>query len=334
LTRRRLNEVNARPIFLRHSISVLYEDFLPSISWEPCMLISVVALLSSLNAAAHAAPVDSVAVKAALMEADRALADKTGKDGPRAFLSALDGSAALLIPGQPILAARNAGKAFTARYGSPSTFWWRPIHAVVSVDGNFGCTTGFSRFMNAADTARVERKGTYITCWQRGAGGKWKIVGHQRTDSPPRAPLLADSTTMSFAPHSATVSIGKNQLRAAQDADAAFAKLGSEPDGPGPAFVHYAATDAVMLGGARFPHGLREIAAAFDGFPADEIIKWDPMRSFGAASGGLAYTVGHSTNGPRGEKAEPVQYNKYMTVWRQNPDGRWVYIFDLGSSRK
>jgi ketosteroid isomerase-like protein len=139
---------------------------------------------------------------------------------------------------------------------------------------------------------------------------------------------------MSYAPHSATVSIGKAQLRAAQDADAAFARQGALPDGPGPAFVHYAATDAVMLGGVHFSHGLTGIAAAFDGFPADQIIKWDPMRSFGAGSGGLAYTVGHSTNGARGDKAEPAQFNKYMTVWRQNPDGRWVYIFDLGSSRK
>ncbi len=298
------------------------------------MLISVLALLSTLNAVTPAAPVDSVAVKAALMEADQALADRTQKEGPDTFLSAMDASAAVLFPGQPILSARNAGKAFLARYGSPSTYSWRPIHAVVSTDGKFGCTTGFSRFMNAADTTHAERKGTYITCWQRGAGGKWRIVGHHRNDSPGRPPLLADSTTMSFAPHSATVSIGKNQLRAALDADAAFARLGSEPEGPGPAFVHYAATDAVMLGGAHFPHGLAEIAAAFDGFPADQIIKWDPMRSFGAGSGGLAYTVGHSTNGPRGEKAEPAQYNKYMTVWRQNPDGRWVYIFDLGSSRK
>jgi hypothetical protein len=296
------------------------------------MLISVLALVSTLNAVTAPAPVDSVAAKSALMEADQALADKTQKEGARAFLSAADGSAALLIPGQPILAVRSGSKAFMSRYASPSSYSWRPIHAVVSTDGRFGCTTGFSRFTNAADTAHVERKGTYITCWQLAPGGRWRIVGHQRNDSPGRAPLLADSATMSFAPHSATVSIGRNQLRAAQDADAAFAKLGSEAEGPGPAFVHYAATDAVMLGGARFPHGLPEIAAAFDGFPADQIIKWDPMRSFGAGSGGLAYTVGHSTNGPRA--GEPVQFNKYMTVWRQNPDGRWVYIFDLGSSRR
>ena len=32
---------------------------------------------------------------------------------------------------------------FLERYGAPSTFSWRPIHAVASIDGKFGCTTGF-----------------------------------------------------------------------------------------------------------------------------------------------------------------------------------------------
>jgi len=298
------------------------------------VLIPLLVLVSALNATSAANAVDSTATKAALMAADQALADRAAKDGAQVFLLNLDPSAAVLFPGQPILRGRaQSQKAFVARYGSPSSYSWRPVHAVVSTDGRFGCTTGFSRFTNALDSAHAERKGTYLTCWQLGADGKWRIVGHQRNDTPGRTPLLADSATMSFAPHSATISVGRNQLRAAQNADAAFAKQGSGPEGPGPAFVHYAATDAVMLGGSRFPHGLSEIAAAFDGFPADQIIKWTPMRSFGAGSGGLVYTVGHSSSGPRDEKAGASQLNKYMTVWRQNPDGRWVYIFDLGSSR-
>ena len=298
------------------------------------MLISILAFATTLHAANPPAPVDSSALKSALIAADQALADRAAKDGPKAFLASLDPSAAVLFPGQPILRGKSgAQKSFMARYDSPSSYSWRPVHAVVSTDGKFGCTTGFSRFTNALDSVKTERKGTYLTCWQLGADKKWRIVGHQRNDSPGRTPILADSAEMSFAPHSATVSIGSNQVRAAQNADAAFAKQGSLPDGPGPAFVHYAATDAVMLGGARFPHGLQGIAAAFDGFPADQIIKWDPMRSLGAGSGGLAYTVGHSTSGPRDEKAGPSVKQKYMTVWRQNPDGRWVYIFDLGSSR-
>lgn len=299
------------------------------------MLIRSLVLLSLLSTGVAAQQADTTVTKAAVMAADRALADRVAKHGPQVFLAALDPGAAVLFPGQPILRGRSgAQKAFLARYASPSSFSWGPVHAVASTDGRFACTVGFSRFANAADTSHVERKGTYLTCWQRGSDGKWRIVGHQRNDSPGRSPILADSGAMSFAPHSATVSLRGNGLRASQNADAAFAKMGSAAEGPGPAFVHYAATDAVMLGGARFPHGLTGIAAAFDGFPADQIITWDPMRSFGAGSGGLAYTVGHSVSGPRPGKAGEAELNKYMTIWRQNPDGRWVYIFDLGTSRR
>jgi ketosteroid isomerase-like protein len=299
------------------------------------MLIRSLVLLSLLSTGLAAQQVDTSETKAAVMAADRALADLVAKDGAQAFLAALDPGAAVLFPGQPILRGRvGSQKAFLARYASPSAFSWSPVHAVASTDGRFGCTVGFSRFMNAGDTSRLERKGTYLTCWQRSGAGRWRIVGHQRNDSPGRPPILADSGTMSFAPHSATVSLRGNGLRAAQDADAIFAKMGSAAEGPGPAFVHYAATDAVMLGGSKFPHGLAGIAAAFDGFPADQIITWDPMRSLGAGSGGLAYTVGHSVSGPRPGKSGVAELNKYMTIWRQNPDGRWVYIFDLGTSRK
>jgi ketosteroid isomerase-like protein len=299
------------------------------------MLVRSLVLLSFLSTGVAAQQVDTTVTKAAVMAADRALADRVAKDGPQAFLAALDQGAAVLFPGQAILRGRvGSERPFLARYSGPSSFSWSPVHAVAATDGRFACTVGFSRFMNAGDTSHLEHKGTYLTCWQRSRDGKWRIVGHQRNDTPGRSPILADSGTMSFAPHSATVSLRGNELRASQDADAAFAKMGSASEGPGPAFVHYAATDAVMLGGAKFPHGLTGIAAAFDGFPADQIITWDPMRSFGAGSGGLAYTVGHSVNGPRPGKAGEAQLNKYMTIWRQNPDGRWVYIFDLGTSRK
>lgn len=299
------------------------------------MLIRSLFLLSLISTVAGAQQVDTAATKAAIMAADQALADRVAKNGPQEFLTAVDPNAAVLFPGQPVLRGQaGARTAFLARYSSPSSYSWKPVHAVAGIDGRFGCTVGFSSFTNKADTSHVDHKGTYLTCWQRGPGGRWRIVGHQRNDSPGRPPVLADSGTMSFAPHSATVSRRGSEVRASQDADAAFAKMGSEPEGPGPAFVHYAANDAVMLGGSVFPHGLSGIAAAFDGFPADQIITWDPMRSFGDGSGGLAYTVGHSVSGPRPGKAGDAQLNKYMTIWRQNPDGRWVYIFDLGTSRK
>jgi ketosteroid isomerase-like protein len=282
---------------------------------------------------ARAQMADTTATKAAVLAADKALAARVASEGAVAYLSALDDDAAILFPGQPILKGEKESKAaFLARYGSPSSYKWNPVHAVASTDGKLACTMGFSHFTSAADSAHTPRTGIYLTCWRRD-DGKWKIVGTQRADSPPRAPAIADSSYLPAGPHSASASSGKDQLRAAQEADSLFAMMGALQAGPGPAFAKYAADDAFLLGGDVFPRGQRDIGAAFEGYPAARVLSWMPMWKFGYGTGGLAFTTGHATNGPRAGNSGPTNYQKYFTVWRQEPDGRWLYIFDLGTSR-
>lgn len=278
---------------------------------------------------------DTTTVKAELMAADLALSRQAASEGSEAVLRVLDPGAAVLIPGQPVLrGAAGSRKAFTGRYAKPSTFTWRPVHAVASTDGLFGCTFGYSRFLNAADTVKAERKGTYLTCWQKGKNGRWRIVGTQRNDNLGGEPPFSDSTWLPGAPHSATTSGNENALIAALDADSLFAVLGEQPAGPGPAFVKYVADDGMLIGPTEFPRGKDGIAKAFDGYPAaDRVITWRPLRSFGAGSGGLAFTVGHSVSGPRPGKSGRTINQKYMSVWRRESDGRWLYIFDLGTVR-
>jgi ketosteroid isomerase-like protein len=277
---------------------------------------------------------DTAATKSSILAADRNLAAAVAAKGADAFLDALDSSAAVLFPGQPVLEGRaEARTPFLSRYGAPSSLTWNPVHAVVSTDGKLGCTMGYSLFRNARDTAKVEHRGMYLTCWTKDASGKWRVAGTQIADSPPRTPLLADSAGLPGGPHSATVSMGSGALKAAQDADSVFAALGAEAAGPGPAFAKYSASDAFLLGGYEFPRGPAAISAAFNGFPADRIITWTPMRDLGMGAGGLAFTVGHSVSGPRPGKTGLANPNKYFTVWRQEPDGRWLYIFDLGTPR-
>lgn len=296
-------------------------------------MIRAFVLVAALSSAAAAQKPDTAATKAAVLEADRALASHVASKGASAFLSALDPNAAVLFPGQPIRAGAAAARTpFLARYGSPSAYTWSPVHAVASTDGKVACTMGYSHFTNALDSIKTPRVGTYLTCWKK-TGGKWRVIGTQRADSPPKAPVLADSSSLPLGPHSATVSIGKRPLRGAQDADSVFAAMGALPAGPGPAFARYSAEDAFLLGGDEFPRGPRQISAAFDGYPADRVISWMPMWNVGYGSGGLAFTVGHATSGPRAGKTGTTSYNKYFTVWRQAPDGRWLYIFDLGSAR-
>jgi ketosteroid isomerase-like protein len=301
------------------------------------ILRAAVTLLFALAATPLAAqeppPPDTTATKAALLSADSALAQSAEASEAAAFLEALGPGAALLFTGQPILSgAEEALPAFTARYGGQSSYTWRPVHAVASVDGRFGCTIGFSRFSDAADTTGAERPGTYITCWQQGADGEWRIVGHQRNDSPPRA-TQETGGVWAQAPHSATVSSSPDPLRDAIEADAAFAERALGPGGPGPAFAEFAAPDGMLLGGGEPPRGPTQILEAFEGFFPDRVILWEPTRTLGAGSGGLAFTVGHSVTKPGEGRSGEETHGKYLTVWRQEPDGRWAYIFDLGSPR-
>lgn len=288
-------------------------------------------LAASLNAAKAT---DTTATKNAILAADRALAAQTARDGATAFIDALGPNATVLFPGQPILKGASAARApFVARYGAPSSYSWNPVHAVASTDGTFGCTMGYSRFHSALDSVKAEHRGIYITCWMKDSKGKWRVAGTQRADTPQEVPFFVDSVTLPGGPHSATISRGRNDLAASQDADSLFAMLGAEAAGPGPAFMKYAANDGMVLGGGEFPRGPEKIGAAFQGYPADRVITWRPMSDVGAGSGGLAFTVGHSMSGPRAGKAGLTITNKYFTVWRQEPDGRWLYIFDLGSPR-
>jgi ketosteroid isomerase-like protein len=293
----------------------------------------VIAVLSLSPMIAAAQNADTSATKAAIIAADRALAVETGRKGQDALLGALEPDAGVLIPGERILkGAAEARSPITARYASPSYYSWSPVHAIAGNDGKFGCTMGYSQFANARDSVTTAHPGVYLTCWRKAKNGQWRIAGMQRADTPGGVPAFADSTFLPGGPGSSAYSSG-DQVTAPQDADSAFAMEGALAAGPGPAFARYAAADAMMLGGPEFPRGPDQIAAAFNGYSPERVITWRPRRDLGAGSGGVAYTAGNSISGPRPGKTSPSYYNKYMTVWRQNSDGRWLYVFDLGSPR-
>jgi ketosteroid isomerase-like protein len=273
---------------------------------------------------------DTTATKAALLSADRDLARATIAS-PNALLDRLEPGAAVLIPGDSIFrGAERARAGYEQRYVADRThFEWTPLHAVVSTDGRFGCTTGTSTSQKPA-VDRSVRYGRYLTCWRAASDGTWHIVVHARNGE---APVVTQpAPDLNGAPHSATGN--GSDLRGALDADSAFARLAVD-SGPGPAFARFAAEDAMLLGGLptprRGPHQIRE---GFANFPADQRLTWAPIRDLGAASGGLAVTVGTASvvplSGPHNSEQSP---SKYVTVWRREGDGSWRYIFDLGSAR-
>ncbi len=276
--------------------------------------------------------VDTTATIASLLAADSALAVDAARRGAAAVVDAFEPDAAMLFSGQPILRADSGRAAFVARYGAPSTYRWRALHAIASADGRLGCTVGLSTFQNAREAQRADHVGVYETCWRRDAGGRWRIAAQQRNDSPTDA-ASEENDRRSAWPRSAIVSLAGDLRAQALNVDAEFARVAAEPAGPGPAFARFAAEDGMMLGLPTFVFGRTQIAQLFAGFPSDRYIAWQPDRRFGAGSGGLAFTVGHSDHVPRGDAPGPRRYGKFLTVWRQRSDGGWEFVFDLGSPR-
>jgi ketosteroid isomerase-like protein len=272
---------------------------------------------------------DTSVTKAALLAEDRALAAAVAERGVGALVDRLAPEAPLNFPDAPIYrGAAEGGAPFAARYAAPGTrISWTPQHAIVSTDGAFGCTVGTTQMTVATDTSRTPRNGRYVTCWTRTGDGRWSIAGHARNGETPAIPL--PNAVLDRPPHSATGPGSAEALRAAIDADAAFARL-SVNSGPATAFVRYAAADAMLLGARAVPpRGPTEIRPGFADFPSSGRFAWTPVRTLGAASAGLAFTVGESTITRDGKESR----GKYITVWRQERDGRWRYVFDLGSPR-
>ncbi len=298
------------------------------------MLAALAGAGRPLPAQLPAVSVDTAATKASLLAADSMLAAAVERGGAARFLAAADTDAAILFWGQPTIlrGPAEARRPFLARYDRPSRYSWRPLHAIASADGRFGCTIGFSQFVSAADSVHASHGGTYATCWRRDPRGRWRVVAHQRRDSPVPA-LTPAHDTLRVAPHSATVSIGAAQRDAMLAAEASFSAASVEPAGPGAAFADYIAADGTLFGLAGFPVGPDAVRAVFESFIGTRLVIWVPLRSVGFASGGLGVTAGYSTSVPRRGVTGPVSYGKFMTIWRQEPDGSWKYVVDIGSPR-
>ncbi len=296
---------------------------------------AVMALLAAAHVAAtpvSAQRADTTSTKAWLLAADRALAADVAARGAGALIDALSADAAVLIPGSPILRGHDADQPYLARYGGGARHGWHVLAAVASSDPAFGCTTGRATFVSASDTAHRERGGQYLMCWRRGPNGRAQVVGLQRDDAPPGAPLPAAGYDGGPMPRSATRSSARDALAAAQDADAAFAAQGGTVAGPAEAFAAYVAADGLFPGATDSLRGVAMVRAAFGPRPSGRVLLWAPTRSAGYAAGGLAFTVGEATN-KLATSDEGLSKSKYFTVWRLEADGTWKWIFDLGSPR-
>ncbi len=296
-------------------------------------IVFFIGLFGFWSSVAEARTADTTETKASLAAADAALARGLEREGVAALISALDSGSAILIPEQPILRGpEQARSALMTRYGAPARYEWRLKHVVVDTEGRFGCTIGIIRFTKANET----RGGVYEACWRLTPGGQWRIVGLQSQDDtrPGHDLLYLIDAPMTRTPHSADARSANSNLVDVLDQDTRFAAMAADVRGPMAAFVEFAATDAISLISPDSARGHAELERLFGGMGGVFALLWNPDRSFGFAGQGLAFTVGRSVRIPLRGQAIPERHGKFLTIWRQNPDGSWRWILDLGSLRR
>jgi ketosteroid isomerase-like protein len=113
---------------------------------------------------------------------------------------------------------------------------------------------------------------------------------------------------------------------ALMEADRAFSRL-SQEQGMRAAFLAYLAEDAVL-----FRPGPVAGRAFIEARPSPAIVlTWRPSFAEVAASGDLGYTTGPYELRATGTGERPAEeHGYYVTVWRQQADGNWKVIADLG----
>ena len=119
--------------------------------------------------------VDPEAVRAALLEADRALAAAVQAKGVAAAYETIltDDARLLRVSRQPVL-GKAAIRTALAENTAPVT--WEPLGGGVARSGDLGYTYGFVKRHEDGPESPWINTSNYLRVWRKGADGTWKVV--------------------------------------------------------------------------------------------------------------------------------------------------------------
>jgi hypothetical protein len=262
--------------------------------------------------------------RAALVTADRAVAQLSSDSGFAAALQrAAHSSAVLLWPGAPVAAGSESVRKLLDALPTRDSLrlTWQPLGVELARDSTLGVTWGVA-VASARAGATPPRIGRYTTTWRRD-DGRWSIAALLLTGMSPVAPTaLPSELPRTKEPTQASGVSGPFVA-----ADLAFARLAAER-GAEVAFRHWAAPESFTLGGAGLlTRGPAAIGSAGAG-PATW--RWHPVAAGASRSGDLGWTVGEAVITPQG--ADP-DYGKYLTVWVRGTGNRLRFLTDGGNPR-
>lgn len=113
------------------------------------------------------------------------------------------------------------------------------------------------------------------------------------------------------------------------DTEHRFAQMAAD-SGIEVAFSRFAAPDAVLKRGTRLIAGRDSIVAFMEaGRQPGVKLTWEPDFADVSASGDLAYTYGRFVyTFPDTAGIIQQQQGIFHTVWKRQPDGRWLFVWD------
>jgi len=118
-----------------------------------------------------------------------------------------------------------------------------------------------------------------------------------------------------------------------KELEAEFMKATADKGSQG--YMSYYADDSVEVpNGVPLIQGKAEIAKGM-GFLDDKNnrLLWTPVGADISASGDLGYTYGTFEFHAKDKDGKPVvQYGKYTSIWKQQKDGSWKVVLDMGNA--
>jgi ketosteroid isomerase-like protein len=277
-----------------------------------------------LASAAAAQTIDRQSALDAMVNAERAFAKTSLEKGIReAFLEFLaDDSIALQpdpVPAKEPIRAQPAG---------PGYLTWYPVHAEISLAGDFGYTTGpYELRPRGKDDTRVIY-GYYTTAWQKQADGSFKAFldfGIQTPQSDMNAPVkIAPAVPPKIAQSALPKAAGA--LDSMLSADRAFGKAAEKGDAQ--AFAAVLADDARLHRTGAQPYvGKAAILAALS--PDPKPLSWQPTGGRVAKSGDFGVSYGKIKRRQSGPDSPWVDSDTYAHYWRRQGNGPWKLILEV-----
>jgi ketosteroid isomerase-like protein len=110
----------------------------------------------------------------------------------------------------------------------------------------------------------------------------------------------------------------------------AFARLGYER-GIRESFIKYFAPECIVFAPDPVKYRAELEKQEPEKFPLPVVVNWAPVWGDISAAGDMGYNTGPVTYEDTGEKKRPTRHVIFFSVWKKQPDGKWLVVLDVGS---